>query len=73
MPLQIVDALAEMLTEGVTNEFTTIVILLLVAGFPVAQGVAFEVNTTVTLSLFANVELIYVELFVPTLLPLSFH
>ena len=53
--------------------FTVIVIGLLVAGLPVAQGVAFEVKTTVTTSLFDKVVEANVVLLVPTLLPLSFH
>ena len=45
-------------TEGVTTGFTVIVILLLVAGLPVAQGDAFEVSTTKTKSPFASVVLL---------------
>ena len=41
-------------------------------GLPVAQ-VAFDVNTTETISLLAKVKLVYVGLFVPTLIPFNFH
>ena len=48
-------ALAPIVTLGVTNGFTVMVTVLLVAGLPVAQGVAFEVKTTVTTSPLFNV------------------
>jgi hypothetical protein len=44
----------EMLTEGVTFGFTVIVTVLLVAGLPEAQGVAFDVSTTETWLPFAR-------------------
>ena len=53
--------------------FTVVVIPFDVAGEPVKHGVALEVITTVTTSLFVNVLVVYVTLFVPTLFPLSFH
>ena len=61
------------LTDGVIKGLTVIVILLLVAGFPVAQGVIFEVSNTVTTAPLLSAVVLYVELFVPKLLPLTFH
>ena len=52
-------------TDGVTNAFTTMVTVLLVAGLPVAQGVAFEVRITFTISLFAKVVVVNVLLLLP--------
>ena len=52
--------------------FTVVAILFDVAGEPVAH-VAVDVITTVTASLFTNPEVVYVALFVPTLLPFNFH
>ena len=52
-------------TDGVTNAFTTMVTVLLVAGLPVAQGVAFEVRITFTRSLFAKVVVVNVLLLLP--------
>lgn len=66
-------SLDTMVTDGVSIGFTVVVIALLVAGFPVAHGVAFEVNTTVTISLLTNAALVYVLEFVPTLVPFNFH
>ena len=54
-PAQIVVALAETLTLTGKFGFTVIVIPVLVAGLPVAQGVAFDVSTTVTTSPFTSV------------------
>jgi hypothetical protein len=51
---------------------TVITISLDVPGLPVGQ-IAFEVRTQLTLSLFTSAALIYVVLFVPTFVPLSFH
>ena len=51
-----VDAVV-MFTDGVRIGLTVIVILLLVAGLPVAQGVAFDVRITLTTSLLFKVEL----------------
>ncbi len=48
LPEHIVVAEAAMLTLTGKFGLTVIAILLLVAGFPVAQGVALEVNITVT-------------------------
>ena len=59
-------------TLGIKTGFTVIVVTVLVAGLPVTQF-AFEVNTTVTMSPFANVVLLYVLLLVPTLEPFTFH
>ena len=54
--------------------FTVVVIPFDVAGDPVKHGVAFDVITTVTTSLFVNVLVIYVTLVAPTIsLPFSFH
>jgi hypothetical protein len=46
------------LTEGVTFGFTVILTALLVAGLPVAHGLAFEVITTVTWSPLPNPEFV---------------
>ena len=51
---------------------TVIDIELEVAGLPVAQ-VALDVSTQVTASLFASVVEVKVGLFVPTLVPFTFH
>ena len=47
-PEQISVEVEVIVTDGVTIGFTVIVIPALVAGFPVAHGVALEVKTTVT-------------------------
>jgi outer membrane protein W len=52
---------------------TTILSEVEVAGEPVKHGVAFEVNTHVTASLFANAVEVNVAAFVPALVPLTFH
>ena len=57
VPEQIVVAVAEILTLAGRFGFTTIVIVFEVAGFPVIQA-AFEVNTQVITSLFANAEFV---------------
>ena len=59
-------------TAGVTTGVTVIVIPLLVALGEVAQT-AFEVSIQITTSLFAKAEEEYVELFVPTFDPFTFH
>ena len=66
-------SLDAMLTLAGRFAFTVVVIPFDVAGEPVKHGVAFDVITTVTTSLFVNVLVINVALFVPTLFPLSFH
>jgi hypothetical protein len=63
---------AAMLTLAGKLGFTFIVTALLVAGLPVAQ-VAFDVITTVTISLSAKVSEVNVGLFVPAFTPLTFH
>ena len=64
--------LAPMLTDGVTVDVTVIVIPVEVAVVGLAQA-SDEVITTVTTSPFVNALFEYVLLFVPTLLPFSFH
>ena len=74
VPEQIIfPGLAAMLTEGVRTGFTVIVMTLLVAGLPVAQGVAFEVRITFTKSPFASVVEANVLLLVPALTPFTCH
>ena len=65
--------LAEAATETLTgiNGFSTMMIVLDVAGEPVAQ-VSFEVSLQVTMSLF-NGKYAYTGLSVPTIVPLTFH
>ena len=53
--------------------FTVIVIALDVAGEPDKHGVAFEVITTVIISLFEIDADVYVALLAPTLVPFNFH
>ena len=56
------------------NGLTVIVIGIAVAGEPVKHGVALDVITTVTTSLFVNVLVVYVALVAPKItFPLSFH
>lgn len=57
-PAQIVVAEAAILTLTAMFGLTVMLIAVLVAGLPVAHGVAFEVNTTVTASPFANVAVV---------------
>ena len=73
VPVQIAPGrLDEIVIEGATDVVVDIVILLLVAVDAVAHE--FElVSTQFTISPFDNVLLLYVPLFDPTLLPLSFH
>ena len=67
-------SLDAMLTLAGRFAFTVVVIPFDVAGEPVKHGVALEVITTVTTSLFINVLVIYVALIAPTIsFPLSFH
>ena len=73
VPAQIVlPGFALTLTDGATVDVTTIVIPVDVAVAGLAQA-SDDVITTVIISAFANVLFEYVLLFVPTLLPLSFH
>ena len=67
------DAAGEVVKVGVGLTFTVIVVLLLAAGLPVAQGVALEVSTTETTSPFKRVVLVNVALFVPVFTPFNFH
>jgi hypothetical protein len=56
------------------NGFTVVGIPFEVDGEPVKHGVAFDVITTVTTSLFVNAAVVYVALVAPTIsLPFSFH
>ena len=62
------------LTLAARFAFTVVVMPFDVAGEPTKHGVAFDVITTVTTSLFVNVLVIYVALVAPTIsLPFSFH
>ena len=72
VPGQIVVADDAMVTDGVTNAFTVMVITLLVAVAGLGQ-IELEVTTTETLSVFANVVDVKVALFDPTFTPLTFH
>ena len=72
LPGQIVVALAPIVTEGVSSAFTVIVIWLLVT--EAGDGhVALDVMITVTLSVFASVELVNDGLLVPTFEPFTCH
>jgi hypothetical protein len=72
VPGQIVVADGAMVTEGVRLSFTVIRILLLVTVAGVAQ-VAFDVITTVTLSLLLSVVVVKLGLLVPTFTPFTCH
>ena len=61
-----------MLTDGVTDALVVIVRSLLTAVVGLAQG-ALLVITTDTVSLLTIADVVYVALFVPTLVPLIFH
>ena len=61
----------EIITDGVTDELTVIVIAFEVAGLPVTQ-VAFEVIIQVTILPVANVEEVYVDP-LPTTEEPTFH
>jgi hypothetical protein len=63
--------LAAMLTVGVTGAFTTILMMLLVAGLPVTQ-VALDVITTFTAFPLAGTK-VYVGEFVPTGVVPTYH
>ena len=65
VPGHIVVADAAILTPTGKLGFTVMVVPALVAGFPVAQGVAFEVRITFTISLFAKVVVVNVLLLLP--------
>jgi hypothetical protein len=69
-PEQMLLALAVAVTTG--PGLTVVVMLLDVAGDPVAQ-VAFEVITTVTICPLVNAVVVYVLLFVPTFEPFTRH
>ena len=71
--MQIVAADAATLTLTGKLGFTVIVIPGLVAGFPVAQGAALDVNTTVTTCPLVRVVEVNVLLFVPVFTPFIFH
>ena len=71
VPTQIV-VVPAMLTLTGRLVFTVIVKVFDVAGFPVAQA-ALEVKIQVIASAFANAELEYVLMFVPTFVPFIFH
>ena len=71
VPAQIV-VVPAMLTLTGKFGFTVIVKVFDVAGFPVAH-VAFDVSVHVTASVFDNVVLEYVALFVPTFIPFTVH
>jgi hypothetical protein len=71
-PEQIVVAEAAMLTLPGNKGFTVMVMAFEVAGLPETQ-VALDVITQVITSLLARVLLVYVELFVPMLVPFFFH
>jgi len=73
VPAQIVVALAAIETLAVRIGLTTIVTPFDVAGEPVKHGVAFDIITQVTTSLFANVAEVNVAEFVPAFVPLIFH
>ncbi len=73
VPAQIVVADAAMVTLAGRFGLTTMAIAFDVAGEPVKQGLAFDVNTHVTASLFAHVVDVKVAVFEPTFVPLTFH
>ena len=66
-------SLEVIVTLAGNNGLTVVVIPDDVAGLPVKHGVALDVITTVTTSLLTKVVVVYLLLFVPILLPLSFH
>jgi hypothetical protein len=61
-----------MLTEGVTEGATEIVMELEVAGFAVTPA-RLDVITHVTTCPAVSEDVVYVELFVPTFTPFTFH
>ena len=64
---------AVILTKGVRTGFTVMVMPLLVAGLPVAHGVALEVSVTFTTSLLLKAVLEKVAILVPAFTPLTCH
>ena len=64
---------ALMLTVGVIEVVTTMVIVLLVAVVVLRQVPPLTVITQLTWSAFANAAFVYVDEFAPTLPPFSFH
>jgi len=70
VPVQMVVSEAEITTAGTKTEFTVIVIVFDVAVVG-ATHEAVEVITQVMMSLSARPALVYVELFVPTFVPLE--
>ena len=71
--MQIVVALAEILTLAVNVGLTVMLMLFDVAGEPVKHGVALLVKTTVTASLLFSVVVVNVALLVPAFTPFTFH
>ena len=73
LPLQrVLEGEAEMLTLAGAEALTVMVTVLEEAGEPLAQA-SEEVIRQLTWSVFDSEALVYVSLFVPTLLPFSFH
>ena len=70
--MELPEALDAMLTLAVKLAFTVMVIPLEVAGEPVTQF-ALEVICTVTICPLVNEVVVYVALFVPKLVPFTFH
>ena len=70
-----IDVDGEAAIETLEGKFglTIIVTVFEVAGEPVKHGLAFEVISQVTTSLFANVVEANVAAFVPAFVPLTFH
>ena len=66
------DGFAEMLTLTGRLSLTDIVMLLDVAGFPVAHA-SLDVSSQVTTSPLVSVVLVKVGLFVPAFVPFTFH
>ena len=74
VPAQIVVSDAATLTDAGKFGLTVIVMPVDVAGEPVKQGLALDVITTVTTSLLASVEVVYVDAVAPeTAAPLMNH
>ena len=68
------EGFAVIITLAGRSGFTVISIPFDIAGLPVKQGVALDVITHVTISLFARAELVNVGEFVPTsVVPFNFH
>jgi hypothetical protein len=64
---------AVIFTEGIRTAFTVMVMPALVAGLPVAQGVALDVKITVTTCPLVSVVVVNVLLFVPAFTPFTCH